>query len=562
MATYQGYSPPSSFYPNSSNISQNIVDGVEINHNPDSLKSSPALFSTGQAKNHPFTFLQTIHPGYWAGSYADIFFNKILIEPLFTNVGIVATEKILKITVSNLFLIQPKTMTQITGVNTIGIQLTGKAFPYTLGPLETIEYDLAVKVEGPPRVDVKYTFLFADPIHNQVVAVEGNRIVVFPYWFKPEMVEEFEWSTGIIKSRNGKEQRIRNRLSPRIKLTTQNYLQIGELFRGSNLISGWKGRVWALPLYHEARNLSQPLATGAEFVSASTANGSFVKGGIALVFKNSKIYDAVEIINISSNEIELRQGVLNSYDERCFLVPIQNAIMTSSPRKNSTGHDGQVDTEWTFLDKMPLGIAGNPPTQYKGKDVLLDNVFEILSPEPSDRVTYSQRMDIIDFDTGRIDFVAPETFTNTTKTVRFVVEGLANIWKFKEWLKRRSGKWSSFWMPSFESDMVPVDLGVLGPNITTVEGSYISQAASKNNAIVFFKDGTFAIKEIIGADAAAGGMMEISFNSSIGVSKEKIERISLLTVARFDTDRIEMKWYQGEKIFCDIPIREIKPNEL
>ena len=562
MATYQGRWPSDNIPATPSITPQIVLDGVEINHEPGAKIYSNYILSTGQVKNHPFTLLQTVHQGYWAKSYADIFFNKILIEPLYSNVGIVATEKTIKITVSNLFLVQPKVMNQITGVNTDGMAMTGPSLPRTLGPLETIEYVLSVLIEGPPTISTEYTFLFAESIHNQTSVIVGNRIVVYPYWFKPQMTETFEWSTGVIKSRSGKEQRIRNRLSPRVSLSTNTYLQVGELFRGGNLISGWKGKVWALPLYHEARNLSQPLAAGAKFVSASTLYGSFVKGGLALIFKNSRIYDAVEIVDIQPTTIELKQGVLNSYGEESFLVPVQNAIMTANPKRDSTGHDGDIETEWTLLENLPITAAGAPPTVYKGKDVLLDNVFEILSPESIDRVSYSQRMDIIDFDTTRIGFVSPEKYVTASKKVRFIVEGLSEIWKFKAWLKRISGKWTSFWMPSFEADFTPIDVGILGPNITVKENGYISQVSFKNNVIIFFKDGTFALKEIIGADPAENDMMELSFNSPVGVEKEKIQRICLLTVARFDTDRIDMTWYQGTKIICDIPIRELKPNEL
>ena len=542
----------------SNNNNNGNIGIVDFNRSGNIFVTSSVVIGTGRISATPVTYITSVETGIEAESYADIFYNRILVEPIFISLGNLITERQFTITVFNSYF-ENRTFDSLSGSNLDGILLTGPTVPLTLGPLQEIEYNLTVSLEGPPQINASYVLDFQGTEDDVTISITGNRIVLYPYLFQDQMTESLGWLTDIIKSNDGTEQRIKTRRAPRQSFAIQSFLDINENARGGNLLYGWRKREWAFPIFSEQRNISAPVIAGQNTVTADTSNASFRENGLAVLYKNERVFDVFLISTVAANSLITDQPIRNNYDESDIIVPVKIVRMTSDPRRTTRGWSSFLSANVEVIENFDEPVASSAITQYKNLDVLLENQFEIDKPGNEYDVIYSHRIDEIDFQTGKIEYVAPHTYTELRRTIRFFLTGLEEIWDFRGWLHRRSGRLVPFWMPSFENDFSIVTEGALGVSFLVENYQYQTQAFLRTNIIVFINDGTFLLREIVGSTLNAQGFTEISVNSSINFIKEEILYISYLGQYRLDTDTVRLRWLQDNKATCDLLIREISP---
>jgi len=514
--------------------------------------------TTSKTKNHPLTLFSKNKTGSVASAYSDIFYNRILVEPTNIRLGNLISDRAFEIHIFNAYF-EEKTFDNIQAYNTEGLSLTGPSVPLTLEPLQEITYDLLATLTGPPQIAAEWAFDFQDTKDDVVIDVTGSRIVLFPYLYKPNMIEMLEWKTSILKSRNGTEQRIKVRQAPRQVLSIETFVGKDEFIRAGNLFYGWRKRDWATPLWTEQRHITSYASTDDLTIYVDTQNGDFFQEGFALIYQNPRSFDVFQISTMTSSSLTMTQGIQNDYDLNSIVVPVKICRMVSNPTRATTGWNAQIKTVFESLTNYdtPAGVAS--PVQFNGLDVILESQFEMLKTNHNQPVKYEHRIDVTDYGTGVVKYAAPHTYTELVRTVRFFVEDLDNIWDFKKFLHRRAGKVRPFWLPTFEPDFKVTSIGALGPSFLVEDYWHSGQSYQRVHIIVFLNSGSYFFRTIIGADVTASEETEITVDSSMGVDANDIDYISYMGQTRFDTDKIKIKWLQDFKIIADIPTREIKP---
>ena len=560
MANYPGVLVPLvTTYVQSNNAQPYTVAGLpDFNKIPNAYKSSDPLAAGNLVHNHQ-TPKEEDHDGVLVYKYSDIFYNRVLVNPSLIALGDLVTEQQITVNVTNLFFTS-KTLTSIDGVNVGGINIDGDSPPVSFGALQTFPYIVTVTTDGPPSINASYTFSFDAVDPDPVLSITGNRSLLFPYLFSDNSIETLTWNTNIIESYNGKEQRIKVKDSPRRKYQVSSYISGSEFARAGNLMYGWRGRSWVFPVFHEQRGIDLDIVSGNQTIQVSTINTEFTPGGFGVLYLNSRVFEVFEIDSITLTSITAVKPFANNYPSGTICVPARSSVILKDPTRNTPGYDSKVNIVFSLL-----GIEGTPDgspsdIQYKNIDTIPDN-FEILSSSIDNRITYNQRVDVVDYDTGLFDVTTPWKYTKLERQIRFIAEGLEEIWELRKWFSRRQGRLEPFWMPSFEPDLVPVTTGIIVSTMVVKDNEHARITQYRNNVRITKTDGTELFRSITGsAQTETDGEISISFNSPLGFDASEIVNIEYLGVNRLNTDNVRFQWLSNSVVIVDVQVKEISPD--
>ena len=233
------------------------------------------------------------HTGKNLGLYADIFYNRIIIEPIILTLGAISNQVVTTLVVFNAFF-DARTLDAVNESIT-GLTVTGITIPKIFQPLEVATSTITVSVDGPPSIIGNITYDWAVPTNDFIVPVTGTRLTPWPYEFRKPTEETLEWLTDIITSYDGSEQRINIRKGPRQSFSVKAFLRQDEIFQLDNVLYDWRGRLWALPIFSEQRTLTSIYTADDPTIEVSTLFGSFRIEGQAIIFSNSENFEIFTI---------------------------------------------------------------------------------------------------------------------------------------------------------------------------------------------------------------------------------------------------------------------------
>lgn len=553
MATFTGFLAPSSV-----NVAQTNRPGWLserlFNDTPTVYTGASVGISGTATLNNPLP-ISLSYTGFLAGGYGDIFYNRILISPLLVDVGNLISGQTREVLVFNAFF-SSVTLNAIVSANNEGVLLTGPATPLVLSALQEQNYSLTISLEGPPEIDATFTFQFADSIDDIVIRVIGSRIVLLPYYSSAPATERLEWLTQVLTARDGTEQRITLRKSPRQQMTFNSRIAIPELSRVSNLFYGWRKRVWAVPIWSEAR-IASSVVENDQSITVDTRFGDFRVNGLAVIWNSERKFDIFEIISFTDNQINLDRGINADY-ANASVVPVRLMRMTSDPNRNTNGVNGSISVAFESIDNVELISSFGSEPFSDGIEVYLEE--PLLNPDFIDD-RYNSRVDVVDFQTMAPSIFSPWVFTKINRQFLLVLEGLQEIWEFRQWLHRRSGRAIPFYMSSFENDFRFVDSsGEITSTLVFFNDEQATQGVLRTRIVIKLFDGTLLYRTIdnIGVDASNNVVVNLD-TPLVGVDIEDVELVSYIGIKRLTSDRIEFQWLPNNVARVVVPITEVQP---
>lgn len=491
--------------------------------------------------------------GYNAGSFSDIFYNRVVVEPLFIDFGSLTGNAQSEFVVWNAYFTNANLQTiQENGFGT-GLEFSGELLPKTFLPLEEITYTVDASLNGPPVIDATLVFDFTTPDAIQrTVSFTGSRIVFLPLIYRDSMTERLEWDTDILNSYNGKEQRIMNRVQPRQFLDIEGFIPTEITRSFENLLYGWRGRFWAIPIWQEARGGSD-INAGESIINVDTMYGDFRVGSLVGIWQDQDTFDIANVINITDGTLSFDRGINRDYVDP-IVFPVRLARMTAAPVRTTTGYNAVLSTNLQVTDNVSLETSASDE-QYDGEDVFLE-IPEAPSGTTIDD-NYETRIDLIDYSTGAIEQVLPWDNQRINRTFTLLKEGLEEIWNCRLWLHRRAGRLRPFWMPTFEDNMKVLTTTFIADNFFIEPENYASQGVDRRNIIFFFNDDTHSIVRIIDTNTNDPERTQITIVPPLNREGADISSVSFIGLKRLASDRISIRWLQNNVAIFTIPIKEI-----
>lgn len=513
---------------------------------------SSSLLNATLSDTQPVTENPVNQTGVLLGGFSGDFYNRIIIDPGFLDVGSLVTDQVRTISIFNGYFSQ-KTLEQITINNGTGLNISGISPPTVFDILETIEIDLTISTDGPSRIDASIFFDWAGTIDDVSVSVIGIRIVALPFQAHAPSRETLEWKTDVMISNNGNEQRVRQRRSPRQFIRQQYPIPFEEMGRAKNILHGWLGNRWAVPNWSQAQEVGALLA-GITVVPCDGDNYDLRAGSLVMLWDSNRVNEVIEVGTVSSSQIVLSRTTDNAYSN-AKLVPATNGRILGQVSRETNGNNAQLDVDYQILENIALTVSA--PEQYLTYDIYYDDLY--MGQQGSLTDGLETRVDVVDYGTGKIDFYAPWDNIRIGRPYRFVCDGPVEAWSFREFLHRRAGRLRPFWIPSFESDMRLVSTGPITNSLSVYDDDFRSLGIGRTHIAIKLKNGTWLPRAITGTSLGVGDLIDVALDTPINVDADEIEYISFLGLKRFDTDRVVVTWPGAGICRATVRMLEIEP---
>lgn len=487
-------------------------------------------------------------------SYRDDFYNRIHISPLNVDVGNLTSEQFITVEVFNGYLIN-KTLATISQFNADGITITGDTPPAGYNPLQSKTYELRVTTDGPPDINAIFRFLWDLPVDTRDVIIVGSRIVAMPYIFESPMQETLEWKTQLFQSNNGSEQRVRLRKAPRQRMSVNYPLPHAELQRAFNLAYGWLTRRWAVPLWSEAQQITDGIPSGAQTITIDTQVADFRVGGLIIVWQSERQSVTAKIISMTPTEMSLDKPINQAYLSP-WVAPVRIGRVLGNITRRTDGYSSSLGMTYEFTDNVDLGRLGSP-VQYLGNDVLED--AGMLSDENEVVEQLTARVDVVDYGTGVLSTFSPWQYNHIRRTYRVVLQGLNDIWEFREWLHRRAGRITPFWKPTFENNIRVIHEGLVTFAMLVRADNFKEFGSKHNHIALHMKDGRLLLRTVLDIAIVDSDSLLLNMDEALDSDASEIGFVSFVTLHRLDADRIELNWQSNRVLIAAVPIMEISP---
>lgn len=553
MATWTGtYAAPADLQTDTLNPAFVAGEMPDVTGGYDAPVETHAPYVSTQPVNENANALQ----GHHARGYAFLhWYNRLHVTPLVLALGNLISSQQRSLSVFNGYLV-PRTLIDVeqTGDEAITID-EPRTTAFVMAPLEELEYLVSVAAEGAPTVAGSILFLF--DIETIEVVVSGVRVVAWqwePNWINP-VVERLAWLTDVLQSYDGHEQRRQLRGAPRQSWSFTFDALDRDRRRLDNLLQGWGGRIWALPVWPDLIELTEPLAAGSTEIPADTAGRAFVAGGLAVILHGGAV-EAIEIDTVEADRLVLAREIVASWPPSARLFPAITARLERHPAMaRYTWNHIRATAELQSVEE----IAGTALTEefYRDLPVMIDRAN--WREEPS--LAYLRKLVKLAFEVGR-DAVTDEAEMGLpVHSFLWSVSSRAEAEELRAWLYARRGRAKSAWLPTFAADLVLVD--TVAPSQLTIDleecglANFAEGENLRRDVRIELTDGTVYHRRLASFVTVDAETERATMNSTFGRTVEPADvlRISWMHLVRLDHDAVEISWATPSVADCGIVMK-------
>ena len=495
--------------------------------------------------NQPITELADDHAGVDTPMFEFLhFYNRIWVDPLTLNLGNLISEQIRTISVFNAFFVD-HTLDSITSENDSGLTLTQPvSLPFELKPLQELIYTLNASSSGSPDVDASYIFTFDDV--TVTVEVIATRVVAWtwePNWAtKP--TERLEWLTDVMKSFNGHEQRRALRAGPRQFWEFAFNIYGHDRQRFETILYGWGARPWALPQWMDGADLAADLPAGTVVIPVDTVNRDYHADGIGIFIAGfGETFESFEILSVADDAITLKRAILNDWPAGSRIYPTRTARL-QDPRLLARAVRSYLTGTASFRsEEQILGIAA-VETQYRGYGVME------FQPNWRDGTTleFDPLLQELDSQTGVVVWDDESGYPELVDSHAWTALDRATCNQIRQWAYARQGRLTSVWVPSWASDLtLSESLSSTDTQINVLRTGllqFIDAGAGRRDIRISLVDGSIFYRRVSGFANVddTSDRMTLSAPLGVDVGPADVDLICWMTLARSDSDSIEIDW--------------------
>lgn len=483
-------------------------------------------------------------------SFFDDFYNVIYLIPSVLDFGAIGNDTTLTVRVFNAFL-APMDLQAINELNTEGMTAVGPAPPYTLNPLGLATYLFTATTVGPSTINAQYTFDFG--VASATLFASGSRATMVPFspnWSTP-LTKVLSYKTDILTTKSGREQRRALRSHPRISLDF-DIIRSGQNSREfNNLLMTQQDNRMLVPDFTRTIRTTAVMPALTSIVTVENVPHWLIVGS-SLVFQWEGIRETRTVATIDGLEITFT-GVGD--------VDIPEFALVRPTLVTRIQEDQSVNWETNTVTTIGAVFDAIPGEQVREEPLLASeymNGLEIFGKQPNWAAGIEDSMksarNMVDFDRGATSlYTSADHPTRTTKMAFNGLDALASE-ELTSFFMRQKGRRGQFWVPSWESDILPKsDLGN-GGNSVIVEGEeFLSQYKDSiihRALVVNLHDGTKLYREVDLVYSVTDGSttdtaIQVTEVWPTDILVADIRDISWVYLSRFAQDSLTTQWLTG-----------------
>lgn len=362
------------------------------------------------------------------------------------------------------------------------------------------------------------------------------------------------WVTSIQTTINGTEKRSALTTWPRIKFEgSWFFTNDTDINTAKRNLLFYPDSIWGVPLWPDKTVLtSQALASQKTLLVSATANRHFYVGRECIIIKTDySSYEVGTIASMTATSIVLESNLSSTWAASSYIIPLYEFRLEATQYIDMdyikttglqlVGHEA-YETLRSFTYTLPASSA----TTYKALDV-----FSFI-PVRQLKYKYYRPYDMVQFfGLG----VATQNYKAGDNAIeaqgRYVFTTREQTWNFLKFFDSKMGRLSSFWMPTWQRDVVPS--AAIAADATVITINPIDYALYLANDIIgryimfVMPDGTYQYRKITDADATT-----ITIESALGTAITTAQLtdliVSFIHYARFEVDEVKMDFSNGYNV--------------
>lgn len=381
---------------------------------------------------------------------------------------------------------------------------------------------------------------------NSYMSIEADYTpALIPFQPQVPITENLLWKTDTQISKNGTEDRARLMDSPRTMMRFNFPATINKKNRFQNII--WRGmdQEWIIPLWNQMQLVT--ISSGSDTHTAVTDYVEFEENGLVLAWSSDNSWQLLSLDQVNSGSIVT---VSETSEDFSVIMPARLGYLTRSPDR---GFNGLEDAYLVEFIIEPLAEIESSPTQYGGEDIYSEEVL-LESDYSSEEIKRDK--DIFNSEFGLLSVI---TNWNTSKTMmpnRVICENLQENWELRTFLHRRSGRYRSFWQPTFENDLRIKNTATIGSTLL-VENDFLDSIFEERKHIAIETSSGWLFREITSVSTLDATTLQFHLNISLGIAETSVKRVCWLNLNRLEADSIDIKYEGGGVSHSSFPVTRI-----
>lgn len=420
-----------------------------------------------------------------------------------------------------------------------GVTLTGlPSLPDTIAAQNGLVFQVDVSLEGPSVLDGTIDFVLG--ALELSLPLTGIRVFVVAMEPETPVLEQLQWKTNIMEALDGTEQRQAQRVYPRQLVEMLFKAEVGSDWRNfRNALLGFHPATFGMPVWWEARLLTQAVTSGDTTFYVDTACGDFRAGGSVILWVSPSSYDALTIESMTTTSITLSSPVSQDYNVvGTLIMPLRVAIL--DPNLPINRHQMNLDeiTLQFLVTDGKSDLADISAYDTHNSKVLLHDPNAMESTTPEGMYCRMVRLDN--------KLTPPVQYTDWPISRGVMAKGwacqsMADVWQIRQLVHALRGSQVTFYLPSFYEDLVPQALGSSTLDIDHVGyASFIQNEEPWTSIWIELTDGTVLTREVTGYVVVDANTERLTVGSGWpgGLTVGDINRISFLRLSRIANDRV------------------------
>ena len=436
----------------------------------------------------------------------------------------------------------------IVKTNATEYTLDPEVTPFSIAPLGSKVFTVEVSEIGATEFSATITFTLTS--ETLVLTMTGTRVAVFPFEPSLPLLEGLECLTDIITSKDGSEQRMTIRPTPRQRFQFNSLLKTEqEQARLDALLFQWMKRTWGVPIWGEVEEHTADIDVDDTVINLDTTNADFRDDSYAIIWQSFDSYESIKIATVADASLTLETPVLNSWTGLKWIMPLRIGYMIGpAPWDIDTDTFGHFKGVFIIKDNK-LITTYSAPTEYEGLPVLPATLVEDGLENSVDSESH-----FIEYGIDSFTMFSDSDFNKYTQRHIFRSDTKAKVWAFREFLHYLYGRRNPVWIVSDKNDFQQTQtLGAAETEVTVANVGWarnMTLNTLRTHIAFTLSDGTQYFREITGI-TTSGDEEIIGFSSALGVELEVGDCvISMLDKCRLTEDNVEMEWVEPGTLIC------------
>jgi hypothetical protein len=350
--------------------------------------------------------------------------------------------------------------------------------------------------------------------------------------------ETLEWLTDLFTSHNGTEQALKLRQNARRTLRMKFFEDRTNKVPGFITEYGGLTGNWCIPLWFESQSLGA-VSAGLSSIACTTDIFDFRDSSLALLYESVNSWQVVEIDSVTPSGLDL--STQTEGFGSAVLLPLRVGVLRGGVSRSSDGRSAFSAISLEVTDV--LDPAEETPAQYLGHDIYFDEVFK------PDGALYESTVDTettrTDFDLGNFRNDHPWLYNRVSRKVLRPIESQQELYGFRQFLTRRSGRYRRFWEPSFVSDLRPLSSAFVSDQLLVSEDTLLDWTMSREHIAVLDSAGNWTAHSVDLAEETVAGVVRLTVTPNIDLEPADIDTVSFLGLKRLNTDSVRLSYPYG-----------------